>query len=124
MGSSSDFSSAGGKSPVAAAAAAAAAAVAVALPTVAVALAPAVLGAAFLLLDDMPTFKRQPVGKTGVRFVIEHNFSTSSGSWYHGFCLHFPSRFGLKGEKGIKQGKCPYNRTCTRARVLPPGPWI
>jgi hypothetical protein len=76
----------------------------VAFPWAAVAPAPAVLSAA-PRLDKMPTFKRQPVGRTGVRFVIEHKFLTTSGSWYHGFSLQFPKRFGLKGEKSTKQGK-------------------
>jgi len=49
----------------------------------------------------MPSFKRQPIGKTGVRFVIEHNFVTSSGSMYEGFSLQFPKCFGIKAEKGV-----------------------
>jgi len=56
-------------------------------------------GAAFELRDSMPPFKRQPVGKTGVRFVIEHNFVTASGTWYNGYSMQFPKVFGLGAEK-------------------------
>jgi hypothetical protein len=47
----------------------------------------------------MPPFKRQPVGRTGVRFVIEHNFVTASGTWYNGYSMQFPKVFGLGAEK-------------------------
>jgi len=57
--------------------------------------------AAEVLLEAMPSFKRQPIGKTGVRFVIEHNFVTSSGSMYQGFSLQFPKCFGIKAQKGV-----------------------
>jgi len=39
------------------------------------------------------------VGRTGVRFVIEHNFVTASGTWYNGYSMQFPKVFGLGAEK-------------------------
>jgi hypothetical protein len=51
------------------------------------------------LLVKMPEFKRRPIGKTGFRFVIEHNFTTKSGTMYNGFSLQFPNIFQLKSEK-------------------------
>ena len=76
-------------------------------------------GAAFELRDSMPPFKRQPVGKTGVRFVIEHNFVTASGTWYNGFSLQFPKIFGLGAEKCKRctsVEKTP--RKCTRPHLF------
>lgn len=51
------------------------------------------------LLVEMPKFKRRPIGKTGFRFVIEHNFTTKSGTMYNGYSLQFPNIFQLKSEK-------------------------
>jgi len=38
-------------------------------------------------LDEMPRYKNRPLGKTGHRFILKHEFVTKSGAFFSGYSL-------------------------------------
>jgi hypothetical protein len=38
-------------------------------------------------LNEMPRYKNRPLGKTGHRFILKHEFVTKSGALFSGYSL-------------------------------------